>query len=151
MVDIDQQKCQCRKPLLPVDDELFPILITDDDGTKEVVTIGFGGGALVPLLVALQEFVGEIVDQLGNLLCLPLMFPLIVIHLYFAPLRSARTFLALPRISFIVSLVDLILRALGHLTPAVLGRRPDEAFPVQQHPQAGGGHVHGLVRLRSSG
>ena len=29
------------------------------------------------------------------------------------------------------------------LTPAVSGRRPAEAFHVQQEPQAGGGHVHG--------
>jgi hypothetical protein len=33
----------------------------------------------------------------------------------------------------------------SRLTPAVSGRRPDETFQLQQEPQAGGGHEHGLV------
>ena len=33
---------------------------------------------------------------------------------------------------------------LGGPTPPVSGRRPDEAFHVQQHPQTGGGHEHGV-------
>ena len=36
------------------------------------------------------------------------------------------------------------------LTPAVSGRRPDEAFHVHPKPQTGGGHEHGVVRLSLS-
>jgi hypothetical protein len=32
------------------------------------------------------------------------------------------------------------------LTPAVSGRRPNETLQIQQHPHAGGGHEHGMVR-----
>ena len=79
-VDVNQQERQCCKSLLSINDKLFSVLVADDDGAKEVVTIPLDGGALVRLFVALKELVGEVVDQLRHLLGLSLILPLIVIY-----------------------------------------------------------------------
>ena len=34
VVQVDEQKCQGRQALLAVDDEVLPILVTDDDRTQ---------------------------------------------------------------------------------------------------------------------
>jgi hypothetical protein len=78
-VQMDEDQRQRREPLLPVDDELASVLVADDDRAEEVVAVVLDGAALVPRLVALGEFLGEVGDELVDLLALPTVFPLVVV------------------------------------------------------------------------
>jgi hypothetical protein len=79
VVEEDQEQCQRSKPLLSVDDELLPILVADDDRPQEVVAVVRDGAALVAFLVALEEFIGEVLDEFGDLLLLPFVLALIIV------------------------------------------------------------------------
>src|SRR5438093_13732357 len=53
------------------------------------------------------------------------------------------------RVTVLTATEDRKSVSMGGLTLAVSGRRPNETFQVQQHPQAYGGHEHDLVRCCS--
>src|SRR5258708_40376507 len=79
MVKEGQKQGQRREPLLPIDDEFLAVLVADDDRPEKIVSVLRDGAALVAFLVALKELVSKIVDEFGDLLLLPLIFPLIVV------------------------------------------------------------------------
>ena len=79
VLEEDQEQRQRGQPLLAVDDELLAVLVADDDRAEEVVAVVGHGAALVAFLVALQELGGEVVDQLRDLLLLPLVLALVVV------------------------------------------------------------------------
>lgn len=71
VVEENQEQRQGREALLTVDDELLAVLVADDDRAEEVVAVVGHGATLIAFLVAVQELVGEAVEQLGDLLFLP--------------------------------------------------------------------------------
>ena len=79
VLEEDQQQRQRGEPLLAVDDELLAVLVADDDRAEEVVAVVGHRAALVAFLVALQELGREVVDQLRDLLLLPLVLALVVV------------------------------------------------------------------------
>ncbi len=79
MAQVDQEKRQGRQALLAIDNEPLPVLVADDDRAEKVVAVASHGPALVHRLVVFLEDLDEIVDELGDLLGLPLVFALVVI------------------------------------------------------------------------
>ena len=79
VLQVDEEQRQRRQPLLAVDDELLAVLVADDDRAEEVVAVLGDRAALVALLVAVQELAPQVVEQLRDLLLLPLVLALVVV------------------------------------------------------------------------
>ena len=69
--------------MLPIDDELLPVSVTDDDGADKVVTIVGDCLPLVTFFVTLKELLRQIFEKLDHLLRLPLVLALIVVDRVF--------------------------------------------------------------------
>src|SRR5437660_11363307 len=83
IVKVDEQQSQRREALLAVNNAALPFLLADDERPEIIIVVVLTLGARIALFVFIQERIGEVGDQLFNVLLLPIVFPLEIIDRVF--------------------------------------------------------------------